>query len=391
MFAQGYASVKRLAALLVLAALVGAGAFLWPRANHAPTDVAAAGQPAQSPAVAVATVVSKPVPVEFGTIGTVTAYATVALKSRIDGEIMEVHLQDGQDVKAGDLLFTIDSRTIRAQLEQVQANLAHDQALLVSAQREVERQNSLVKKNFASKQAVDQAKASADSLTASVQADQAAVDAAKVQLSYTEIRAPIDGRAGVVNLPRGNMVKANDSGSLVVLNQLRPVYVAFALPQGELPRVRQAMAAGPLTVSTTIPGDSGGPLAGDLTFVDNAVDSTTGTIQLRATFDNAETRLWPGQFVNVTLTLRVEQAAIVVPDAAVQHGQNGAYVFVVRPDSTVEMRSVVVDRSVAGESVITSGLAAGESAVVEGQLRLTPGMQVEPRPAGKAMASDSAP
>jgi membrane fusion protein, multidrug efflux system len=146
-----------------------------------------------------------------------------------------------------------------------------------------------------------------------------------------------------------------------------------------------------LTVSTTIPGDGGPPLAGGLTFVDNAVDSSTGTIQLRATFDNAETRLWPGQFVNVTLTLRVEQAAIVVPDAAVQHGQNGAYVFVVRPDSTVEMRSVVVDRSVAGESVISSGLAAGDSAVVEGQLRLTPGMQVEPRPAGKAMASDSAP
>ncbi len=385
--------MKRLAALLLVAALVGAGAFLWPRSDRSPADVAAAGQTPQSPAVpvAVATVVSKPVPVEFGTIGTVTAYATVALKSRIDGEIMEVHLKDGQDVKAGDLLFTIDSRTIRAQLEQVQANLAHDQALLVSAQREVERQNSLVKKNFASKQAVDQAKASADSLAASVQADQAAVDAAKVQLSYTEIRAPIDGRAGVVNLPRGNMVKANDTGALVVLNQLRPVYVAFALPQGELPRVRQAMAAGPLTVSTTIPGDSGPPLAGDLTFVDNAVDSTTGTIQLRATFDNAETRLWPGQFVNVTLTLRVEQAAIVVPDAAVQHGQNGAYVFVVRPDSTVEMRSVVVDRSVAGESVIASGLAAGESAVVEGQLRLTPGMRVEPRPAGKAMASEAAP
>ncbi len=392
-FAARNAPVKRLAVLLLLASLVGAGAFLWPRRDHSPSDLAAAGQPAQPPAVAVgvATVVAKPVPVEFGTIGTVTAYATVAVKSRIDGEIMEVHLKDGQDVKAGELLFSIDSRTIRAQLEQAQANLAHDQALLVSAQREVERQTSLVKKNFASKQAVDQAKASADSLAASVQADQAAVDAVNVQLSYTEIRSPINGRAGVVNLPRGNMVKANDTGSLVVLNQLRPIYVAFALPQGELPRVRQAMAAGPLTVSTTIPGDSGPSLAGDLTFVDNTVDSTTGTIQLRATFDNAETRLWPGQFVNVTLTLRVDPAAIVVPDAAVQHGQNGAYVFVVRPDSTVEMRPVVVDRSVAGESVIASGLAVGDSVVVEGQLRLTPGMRVEPHPAGKAMALEAAP
>jgi multidrug efflux system membrane fusion protein len=385
--------MKRLAGLLLVAALVGAGAFLWPRANHAPADVAAANQPAQAPTVVVgvAMAASKPVPVEFGTIGTVTTFATVALKSRIDGEIMEVHFRDGQDVKAGDLLFTIDSRTIRAQLEQAQANLARNQALLVSAQREVERQNSLVKKKFASQQAVDQARASADSLAASVQADQAAVDAAEVQLSYTEIRAPIDGRAGVVNLPRGNMVKANDSGSLVVLNQLRPIYIAFALPQRQLPRVRQAMADGPLTVSATIPGDSGAPLTGDLTFVDNAVDPTTGTIQLRATFDNAETRLWPGQFVNVTLTLRVEQSAIVVPDAAIQQGQDGAYVFVVRPDSTVEMRPVVVDRSVAGESVIASGLAAGENVVVEGQLRLTPGMRVEPRLAGQAMASEAAP
>jgi multidrug efflux system membrane fusion protein len=385
--------MRRLAVLLVLAALVGTGILLWPRINRAPADIAAAGQPAQAPAVAVgvATAVSKPVPVEFGTIGTVTTYATVALKSRIDGEIMEVHLKDGQDVKAGDLLFTIDSRAIRAQLEQVQANLARDQALLISAQREVERQNSLVKKNFASKQAVDQARASADSLAASVQADQAAIDAVKVQLSYTEIRAPIDGRAGVVNLPRGNMVKANDTGALVVLNQLRPIYIAFALPQRELPRVRQAMAGGPLTVSATIPGDSGLPLTGNLTFVDNAVDPSTGTIQLRATFDNEETRLWPGQFVNVTLTLRVEQAAIVVPDAAVQQGQNGAYVFVVRSDSTVEMRPVIVDRSLAGESVIASGVAAGESVVVEGQLRLTPGMRVEPRLAGQALASDAAP
>lgn len=385
--------MKRLALLLLLVALLGAGAFLWPRGDHSPSDVAAAGQSAQLPAVAVGvtTVVSKPVPVEFGTIGTATAYATVAVKSRIDGEIMEVHLKDGQEVKAGDLLFSIDNRTIHTQLAQAQANLAHDQALLASARREVERQTSLVKKNFASKQVVDQAEASADSLQASVEADQAAVDAAKVQLSFTEIRAPIDGRAGVVNLPRGNMVKANDTGSLVVLNQLRPIYVAFALPQHELPRARQAMAAGPLTARVTVPGDGGPPLEGELTFVDNAVDSTTGTIQLRATFDNAETRLWPGQFVNVTLTLRIDPAAIVVPDAAVQHGQSGAYVFVVRPDSTVEMRPVVIDRSVAGDSVVASGLAAGESVVVEGQLRLAPGMRVEPHPAAKAVALEAAP
>jgi multidrug efflux system membrane fusion protein len=339
--------------------------------------------------VQVAAAVQKPFPVEIGTIGTVTAYATVAVKSRVDGEITEVYLKDGQDVKAGDPLFSIDSRAIRAQLAQAEANLARDQALLTSARREVERQTALVSKNFASKQAMDQATANADSLEASVRGDQAAIDAANVQLTYTDIRSPIDGRAGVVNLTRGNMVKANDTAPLVVLNQLRPIYVAFAVPQDELPRIRQAMAAGPLNVSAAIPGDEAPPLAGKLTFVDNAVDTATGTIQLRATFDNAQTRLWPGQFVNVTLTLRVDPAAIVVPDSAVQHGQAGAYVFVVRGDSTVEMRPVVVGRSLAGESVIERGLAAGERVVIEGQLRLTPGMRVEPRPAGQAPATDA--
>src|SRR5262249_30530632 len=262
--------MKRLAVLVLVAVLLGVGVFLWPRINRTSSDTAAAGQPASAVPVTVATVVSKPVPVEFSTIGTVTAYATVAVKSRIDGDNMEAHIKDGQDVKAGDLLSSIDNRTIRTQLEQAQANLAHDQALLVNARNEAERQSSLLKKNFASKQALDQANANANSLQASVAADQAALDAAKVQLSYTEIRAPIDGRAGVVNLPRGNMVKGNDSGSLVVLNQLRPIYIAFALPQRELPRVRQAMADGPLTVSATVPGDSGPPVAGTLTFVDNA-------------------------------------------------------------------------------------------------------------------------
>src|SRR5215468_4481015 len=281
--------MKRLAVLVLVAALLGVGVFLWPRINRTSSDTAAAGQPASAVPVTVATVVSKPVPVEFSTIGTVTAYATVAIKSRIDGEIMEAHIKDGQDVKAGDLLFSIDNRTIRTQLEQAQANLAHDQALLVNARNEVERQSSLLKKSFASKQALDQANANADSLQASVQAGQAAVDAAKVQLSYTEIRAPIDARAGVVNLPRGNMVKANDTVSLVVLNQLRPIYVAFAVPQGDLPKIREAMASAPLATSVTIPGDDRGPLTGKLTFVDNAVDTTTGTIQLRATFDNDDT------------------------------------------------------------------------------------------------------
>jgi membrane fusion protein, multidrug efflux system len=382
--------MKRLAALFLSLLVIGGVSFLVYRNNDWAGAQPATGAPSPLPVrVQVAPAVQKPFPVEIGTIGTVTALATVAIKSRVDGQIMDAYIKDGQDVKTGDLLFSIDSRSIATQLVQAEANLARDQALLASAKHDVERQTALVSKNFASKQLLDQTSANADSLAASVRADQAAVDAANVQLSYTEIRSPIDGRAGVVNLPRGNMVKANDTSSLVVLNQLRPIYVSFAVPQRDLPHIREAMASAPLATSVTIPGDERGPLTGKLTFIDNAVDTTTGTIQLRATFDNEDTRLWPGQFVNVTMTLRVEQAAIVVPDAAVQRGQAGAYLFVVRSDSTVEMRPVTIGRSLGGETVVDKGLAAGESVVVEGQLRLAPGMRVEPRPAGQAPAADT--
>jgi multidrug efflux system membrane fusion protein len=382
--------MKRLAALLFSLLVIGGVSVLVYRNNDWAGAQPAAGAASQ-PAVRVQVVAAaqKPFPVEIGTIGTVTALATVAIKSRIDGQIMDAYIKDGQDVKTGDLLFSIDSRTIATQLVQAEANLARDQALLASAKHDVERQTALVSKNFASKQLLDQTSANADSLAASVRADQAAVDAANVQLTYTEIRAPIDGRAGVVNLPRGNMVKANDTSALVVLNQLRPIYVAFAVPQNDLPHIREAMAAAALGASVTIPGDERGPLTGKLTFVDNAVDTTTGTIQLRATFDNADTRLWPGQFVNVALTLRTDPSAIVVPDAAIEHGQSGNYVFVVRKDSTVEMRTVTIGRSLRGETVVERGLSAGEPVVVEGQLRLAPGTRVEPRPAGQLPSADT--
>ncbi len=382
--------MKRLAALLFSLLVIGGVSVLVYRNNDWAGAQPAAGAASQ-PAVRVQVVAAaqKPFPVEIGTIGTVTALATVAIKSRIDGQIMDAYIKDGQDVKTGDLLFSIDSRTIATQLVQAEANLARDQALLASAKHDVERQTALVSKNFASKQLLDQTSANADSLAASVRADQAAVDAANVQLTYTEIRAPIDGRAGVVNLPRGNMVKANDTSALVVLNQLRPIYVAFAVPQNDLPHIREAMAAAALGASVTIPGDERGPLTGKLTFVDNAVDTTTGTIQLRATFDNADTRLWPGQFVNVALTLRTDPSAIVVPDAAIEHGQSGNYVFVVRKDSTVEMRTVAIGRSLRGETVVERGLSAGEQVVVEGQLRLAPGTRVEPRPAGQQPSADT--
>jgi multidrug efflux system membrane fusion protein len=374
--------VNRLLALLVLAALVGGGAMLWPRGDRAPSNVAAR-QPTEAPplVVSVATAVVKPVPVEITTIGTVKVIASVAVKSRVDGEITKVHIRDGQAVREGDLLFSIDDRAIRTELAQVEANLARDQALLENARRNVARLAQLASKDYVAKQSMDEAATNAESLEASVRGDEAAVEAARVQLTYTEIRAPMEARAGTVQLPRGNLVRANDSAPLVVLNQMQPIYVALSVPQSDLPTIRVAQANGPLPVGVSIPGDAGPPLQGEVAFIDNAVDETTGTIQLKATFDNVEERLWPGQYVTVTLTTGIDAAALVVPDQAVQRGQDGTHVFVVQPDSTVDLRDVRVGRSRQGEAVIIEGLAAGDRVVVEGQLRLTPGARVEPRPA----------
>ena len=377
--------MKRFVALLIAVALVGGGAMLWPRGDQAPSNVSAR-QPAE-PAplvVSVTAAVVKPVPIEISTIGTVNVIASVAVKSRVDGEITKVHIRDGQAVREGDLLFSIDDRAIRSELEQAEANLARDTALLENAQRNVTRLSKLASKDYVAKQSMDEAATNAQSLAASVRGDEAAVEAARVQLSYTQIRAPMDARAGTVQLPRGNLVRANDSAPLLVLNQIRPIYVAFAVPQSDLPTIRLAQTRGPLPVSVTVPGDSGPPLQGEVAFIDNAVDETTGTIQLKATFDNAEERLWPGQYVNVTLTTGVDEAAVVVPERALQRGQDGTHVFLVLADSTVELREVRVARSRQGETVIVEGLSAGDRVVVEGQLRLTPGARVEPRPMSAA-------
>lgn len=381
--------MKRLVGLVVLAAVVAAGALLWPRGQQVPADVAARPPLAAAPlAVTVVTAATKPVPVELTTIGAVDVIASVAVKSRIDGEIVAVHIRDGQAVKAGDALFSIDDRAVRAELAQAEANLARDQALLANAKRDVDRLSKLASKDYVAKQSMDQAATNAQSLEASVRADEAAVEAAQVQLTYAEIKAPMDGRAGAVQLPRGNLVRANDTASLVVLNQLQPIYVAFSVPQGDLPRIRSAHARAPLGVRVTVPGDTGPPLEGQLTFIDNTVDATTGTIQLRGTFENAEERLWPGQYVNVTLTLGIDPEALVVPDQALQRGQDGTHVFVVLPDSTVELRAVRVVRSLRGDAVIAEGLVAGDRVVVEGQLRLTPGARVAPRPAAASGSTD---
>jgi multidrug efflux system membrane fusion protein len=349
---------------------------------------APAQQPRAQPAVpvVVAPVARKSIPFRLDAIGNVQAIATVAVKSRVDGQVAEVKVADGQEVRAGDVLFVLDTRAIEAQLKQAQANLAHDRALLANAQRDVDRLRPLIQKRDVSQQAFDLATATAASLDATVKADEAAIQNLQVQITYYTIRAPIDGRLGFVALKAGNDVKAQDVITMVTINQMRPIYVSFAVPQRELPSVRAAVAKGTVPVSVRVPNDTAGAIAGRLDFIDNQVDVATGTIQLKAIFGNRDERLWPGNFVNVQMTLGVQEDAIVVPAAAIQVGQSGSYVFVVKPDSTAEIRPVTVSRTVEGSAVVASGLSEGERVVTDGQLRLNNGTRVEIRTSAEAPA-----
>lgn len=349
-------------------------------------------------------VVQKSVPLELSAIGNVQAFATVSIKSVVGGEVIGVHFAEGQEVKRGDLLFTIDPRPFEAAVRQAEANLARSLAQVRKAEADIvkdtaqaknarvqeERYRSLVERQLVAKEQHDQFRTDAESLEAilladraavenagaAVQADRAAVENAKIQLGYCTIRSPMDGRTGNLLVHRGNIVKASDSLSLAVVNQIRPIYVTFALPEKNLPEIRRRMAAGKLRVEARVPNDYGPPEQGTLTFVDNAIDATTGTIQLKGTFSNEAQRLWPGQFVDATLTLATQSDAVVVSTKAIQAGQRGLYVFVVRQDLTVESRPVTVDRAINDETVVGKGLNPGETVVVDGQLQLVPGTKV---------------
>jgi multidrug efflux system membrane fusion protein len=337
---------------------------------------AAPGPPAAP--VAVAKVEQKAVPVELRAIGTVEAFSTVDVKAQVDGELTKVHFTEGQDVRKGQLLFTIDRQPFEAELKRAEASLARNQAQAQNAQVQAARYTRLVGEGVVAKEQYEDVVTNAAALEAAVRADKAAVENAKVRLAYTTIYSPIDGRTGSLIVHRGNIVKANDEKStLVVINQLTPIYSSFALPEQELSEVRRYMAAGKLKVEATIPQDAGAPIGGVVSFVDNAVDRTTGTIRLKATFSNADRRLWPGQFVNVVLTLAEQKDALVVPSVAVQTGQQGLFVFVVKPDLTVESRQVTVARARGNETVIAQGVAAGETVVTDGHLRLVPGGRVQ--------------
>jgi multidrug efflux system membrane fusion protein len=331
--------------------------------------------PAQVVPVVVATVQQRNVPLQLRAIGRVETFSTVSLKSQVSGEILSVHFKPGQDVKKGDLLFKVDSRTFEAALRQAEGNLARDVAQLENAQIQARRYAQLAEQGIVAKQLADQTTANADALDASVRADRAAIDYAKLQIEYCTIRAPMDGRTGTLLVYPGTLVKSNDVPILVVINQISPAYVEFAIPEQNLTAVKRHMASGKLSVDAQIPDDAR-PARGMLSFVDNAVDRTTGTIRLRATYSNEDARLWPGQFVNVTLTLAEQANAIVAPSEAVQTGQAGQFVFVVKSDSSAEMRPVTVSRTTDGLAIIEKGLQPGETVVIDGQVSLVPNSKV---------------
>ena len=332
--------------------------------------------------VEVAKAERKSVPVDVDAIGTVTPISSVALKSRVETTIVSVHFEDGAKVAEGDLLFTLDSRQIEAQIEQAEGLIARDQAQLEGAQRDLRRYNDLVSKGATTQVNVDNAKTQSDTLSATIKADQAALDNLKVQKSYTLIRAPFSGRIGAANVKVGNFVRPADLTSLAVINQMAPVYVSFAVPQRVLVDLRESMAKGASGVTATIPGHQRSE-TGKVAMVENTVDATTGMVTVRGIMDNANESLWPGTLVNTKLIIRSEDS-IVVPTIAVQRSQNGNFVFVVK-DGVAKVQPVKVGRTSQGTSVITEGMSGDESVVVDGQLLLSDGTRVEPR-ANKAGA-----
>ncbi len=351
---------RRLAAAALAASLVAACSG--GQAPHVPSPVP----------VTVTQAAVRDMPVLVSAPGSVETINSVAVTSQVDGQLLESFVRDGADVAQGQLLFRIDPRPAQAALQQAQAALAKDQATLTQARSQVERYKDVAAKGYLSADQMEQYRTNLGVALGAVKVDEANVAAAKLTLGYTDIRAPIAGRIGRILIQPGNVVKANDTTPLVTINQIEPVYVNFALPSAQLGRMLAAQKAAPLAVRANVIGLDQ-PVEGRVAFIDNAVDTSTGTIRLRGEFANEEHVLWPGQLVGVSLTLGHDTNAVVLPDAAVQNGPNGTYVFVVKPDRSAEQRTVKVARVVEGQAVIESGLAAGETVVLDGQSRVQDG------------------
>ncbi|MGB9073024.1 MAG: efflux RND transporter periplasmic adaptor subunit [Terriglobales bacterium] len=356
------------------------------------TGTKAAAPTAPVVPVLAATVEQKDVPIRVHAIGAVEAYSTVVVKTQITGELTGVFFKEGDDVRKGQLIFTLDKRPFEAEVNRTQSNLAKDEAAAANARVEQKRYEALVKAGVVSKEQYDQLESTAQAADAAVAADKAALENAKVQLIYCSIYSPINGRTGNLIVHQGNMIKANDVPPLVNINQVEPIYVTFTVPQQYLAEVKQYARSGNLPVQAVIPGvtanDTHGPVTGKLSFIDNQVDSATGTIKLKGIFANGDRRLWPGQFVDAYLTLKTQARALVIPSQAIQNGQQGTFVFVIKDDSTVEVRPITIsDTEEQGQVIVQKGLAAGERIVTDGQLRLLPGSKVQIKQAAMYLAA----
>ena len=383
------AGVKRSSgvAAIVMVLVAAAGGYF--AIEQMGRDKARAAAAPSGPVIPVTTAIAetRDVPVFVRGIGTVQAYQTVQVKSRVDGQIIKIAFSEGQDVKAGDPLFQIDPRPFKALLEQAQAARQRDEAQLAGAQQDLERYSKLIGSGYQSRQSFDQQKTQVDTLKGSIAADQAQIDTAQLNLAYADIRAPIDGRTGQRFVDLGNLIQAGQGTTLVTITQIKPIYVNFTIPQYANHNLRKNHAANPLKVLAYAADDKFKLAEGTLTLVDNQIDTATGTLRLKASFENSDERLWPGEFVNVHLQTSVNKGAVTVPQRAIMQGANGYYGFVVKPDLTVERRDLEVVSQQDGLAVIAKGFAAGEKVVVDGQYRLVNGSHVRvdsPAASGKS-------
>jgi len=361
--------------LVALLAAVGLGTYVIQdgRAKERPAGKGGG----EAVPVTVARAEERSMPVRLTAIGNVDAFTSIALKARVDGQIMEVNFKEGQEVRKDSVLFKIDPRPFQTALRQAEAQNARDAAARSQAQAQERRYKELLEKNFISKDAYSQFQTNAQTANAVADASRAAVETARLNLEYCTIRSPIDGFAGKIQIQIGNLVKANDVNALVVVNQVHPVLVTFSVPEQQLATIRKYNAERPLTVEASVPGANKPAASGELSFIDNTVDSSTGTIRLRGVFENSDNALWPGQFVNVTVGLYEEPNAIVIPSQAIQNGPDGEYVFVINSNLIAEMRKVRVARSDGQTTVLASGVKPGEQVVTRGQLKVTSGARVK--------------
>jgi multidrug efflux system membrane fusion protein len=378
---------SRLIALIVGVGLVAGGGALWAtRDRGAPS--AAAQEPAPVIPATVGVVTAQDMPILLHGIGTVQAFNTIAIKSRVDGTIVKVDFTEGQEVEAGAVLFEIDPRPYRAALAQAKAAKAQHTAQLESAQLDFERSSKLISRGFQTQQSFDQQRATVGQLNAAIEGDQAQIETAELNLEYANIRAPISGRLGARLVDIGNLVRAGEAAPLVMMTQVRPVFVTFTLPQQNFEDVRDRQVKAPLAVKAYTSDDRRELASGRLTLIDNAIDQLTGTIRLKAQFENEDERLWPGQFVNVRVVLDTRRAVPTVPAQAVQDGPDGPIVYVVKQGDTVHRKSIEVAAIQDGVAAVTQGLAPGERVVVNGQFRLTEGARINASPPGASANAD---